>query len=158
MKTLKRISLFLLSVLLIFTFAGCDRGKVTEEETTNIIEHNVVTEEQSYKHIFPVKPVESEEASEIIEALSLNTDEYQYEAFDENQEIPLVYSIYEGKGYDIEGREFNDLAQLTGECSHCGKLRGIGENMCEGKCHISFNPIPSGSIVHPEDASMGPLY
>ena len=154
MKTLKRISLLLLSVLLIFTFAGCDRGKVTEEETTDIIEHNVVTEEQSYKHIFSVKPIESEEASEIIETLSLNTDEYQYEALDENQEIPLVYSIYEGKGYDIEGREFNDLAQLTGECSHCGKLRGIGPEMCDGACTLSATLIGGITIIPPEQTSI----
>ena len=154
MKTLKKAILILLSILLILAFAGCDKTKVKEDATEAFSE----MDSQGYKHNFPVKPIESEEASEIAETFSLNTDEYQYEALDENQKIPLVYSIYEGKGYDIEGKEYNDLAQLTGECPYCGKLRGIGENMCKGSCFIGFNPIPSGSIVHPEDATMGPLY
>lgn len=139
MKNLKRISLLLLSVLLIFTFAGCDRGKVTEEETTEE-EVTVIQPSQEngvlFDYAVPMEPAKSENASEIIETLLLNKNEFKYETLDETKKIPLVYSIYKGVGYDINGREYNKNTQLTGNCPYCEQLRGIGEDMCQGFCNI----------------------
>ena len=169
MKILKKkFLLCLLSLILILSFTGCS-GKIDEEPTTgaedisfNASENDYLntdeSEDELYNFIIDLENVTSDEANEIIKTFDLNEDSFVYERLDENAEHLIVYNKYTGQGYDVEGREYSDIAQLKGECAYCGLLRGIGENMCNGNCNVSFNSIPSGSIVHPDDATMGPLY
>ena len=147
-----------MSLILVLSFAGCSGKIIEEEETTDVVETTSVTLQEdirnpdgTYKFIITLEDASSEEAQNIIETFSLNEDDFVYERLDENGDRLIVYDKYTGQGYDAEGREYNDIAHLTGECIHCGLLQGIGENMCNGTCNISFEDIPAGSISSPEN-------
>ena len=144
MKVIKKILLIIMALLLMLSiFTGCDKTKVNNEDETNVLEEtseaetSTSSEMTTFNFSIPLDSISSEEANEIIEDFSLYAGEYLYETMNDEQNKSIVYSIYTGKGYDIEGKEYNANMQPAGKCSDCNRIKGIGENMCQGYCTLS---------------------
>ena len=154
MKTLKRISLLLLSVLLIFTFAGCDRGKVAKEETTDVTNSNIETPENEfiYPFEFEVYSFNEEEITTILSELStdlsqkakdtlvkykLNRRTYA-EGTDSTGTKMVLYNVFNYTGVDEAGAYYNSDGTPMGIHDKCNKILGCAEDMCDGYCAFEF--------------------